>query len=103
MPTTEAGAAAFDQAVAAAEAEQNGRTVDDGFVETLARTEAERDDRELCLHRALRLTIGDERFSDDPCAIIDLAEYIRTGARGVPLPCEPPRGFVAHLHPGRQS
>lgn len=43
----------------------------------------EQREREVALDAALRLTVGREDLSG--CDVIDLAEYIRTGARGLPL------------------
>jgi hypothetical protein len=44
---------------------------------------AEQRSREKALYAALSLTIGNETY--DACDVIDLAEYIRSGARGVPI------------------
>jgi hypothetical protein len=43
----------------------------------------EQRDRERALYVALRLVVGDEKW--DACDVIDLAEYVRTGARGLPI------------------
>lgn len=79
--------------------DQEGRPLAEVLDEAVARAQAERDERESCLYRALRLTIGDERFSESADLIIDLAEYLRTGSRGAPLPpAMPPRDTVVVTH-----
>lgn len=52
---------------------------------------AEQRAREKALYAALSLTIGNETY--DACDVIDIAEYIRSGARGVPI-VEAGRAFV---------
>lgn len=43
--------------------------------------------REVALYAAYRMTIGDEGF--DACDVIDFAEYIRAGVRGLPVTEQP--------------